>query len=244
MSAMTRPTLRLLLAGSAAGAALALSAASALAAPNLSGYWVLQSDPEAAPAASLTPAAAKRLAELRAAKGLDAIKGSVEYARVWCLPEGVPWQDTHTLPVSVQQSPLTVTITYSTESQPRHIYLDGQPHPDEETFDFLPVGHSIGRWQGDTLVTSTRYFKDGVDEIPGGALRSEKSRLTERWRLADKDTLRVTSTWTDPTTLRRPHTYTSVYKRAQGTVWMTESQCSPIPNMRAKGLHVPFDAKD
>jgi hypothetical protein len=229
----------------AAAAAFAAVATGAQAASDISGFWVLKTDPASVPRAAATPAAAQKVRELTEARGLDAPAGSPEYARIWCTTEGLPWNTTHSLPIDIRQGQHTVTTTYSVETDPRHIYIDGQKHPDEDVFDFTSVGHSVGRWQGDTLVVSTIGFGDqGVHVIPGGALRSQRSRLSERYRLAGPDTLRVTYTWTDPTTLRRPHTYTLEFERAKGTVWMTEPQCSPIAAMRAKGLPLPPDAPE
>lgn len=229
----------------AAIAALAASTlpTAALAAADLSGFWILQGDRSDPPAASLTPAGAKALAELTSAKGLDAKEGSPDYAATWCTVQGMPWQSTFALPVDIRQSPIEVTILPNVRAEPRHIYTDGQKHPDPETFDPTTVGHSVGRWQGDTLVVDTIGFSDkGVLLIPGGAVRSPKSRLVERYRLTGPDTLRVTYTWTDPTTLRRAHSYTQEYARAKGVVWMTEANCNPIRAMRAKGLPLPPEA--
>lgn len=218
------------------------TAADAAARPDLSGFWVLKSDPLAVPAAMSKPAAAQTARALLSAKGLDAPDGSPEYARNWCTAEGMPWQMTHEQPIDIRQGPLTVSMTFSGEWDPRNIYIDGQKHPDLDDFDFTTVGHSIGRWEGETLVADTVGFADGVRVIPGGALRSEKSRLVERYRLRGPDVLEVTSTWTDPDTLLKPHTYTWRFERVKGTVWMTETPCDPVRNMRAKGLPLPFDA--
>jgi hypothetical protein len=227
-----------------AGASLIAAApGAAFAAADLSGFWLLQTDPADAPAASLTPAGAKALKEITSGQGLDAKEGSPEYARIWCTVQGMPWQMTYTLPLDIRQSPIEVTILPSVRAESRHIYTDGQRHPDPETYDPTTVGHSIGRWQGDTLVVDTIGFSDkGVLVIPGGAVRTPKSHLVERYRLDGPDTLRVTYTWTDPQTLRRPHSYTQVYARAKGPVWMTEPNCNPIRAMRAKGLPLPPDA--
>lgn len=225
-------------------AAALICANAAEAKSDFSGFWVLQGDPMAVPQAASTPSAAKRVKELLEARGLDAPNGSPEYAWNWCTPMGMPWQQTGSLPVSIKQGPLTVSFSYSLRGDPRHIYIDGQPHPSADRYDFTSTGHAIGRWQGDDLLVDTRYFLNGITVIPGGALRTEKSRLTERMHLSDSDTLRITSTWTDPTTLRRPHTYTYVYKRVTGRVWMTEPQCNVIRSMRAKGYALPSDTPD
>lgn len=238
---MTRMTL-LAMAGATA---LAFAAAPAVAAPDLSGFWALKSDPQAVPAASPTAAGAKAYAAIMAGKGLDAAEGSPDYASAWCTPFGLPWQTTSSLPIDIRQGRLEVTILSPMRAEPRHIYVDGQKHPDPETFDHTTVGHSIGRWQGDVLVTDVTGFSErGVRIIPGGGVRGLKSRLVERYRLAGPDTLRVTYTWTDPQTLRRPHSYTYEFERVKGQTWMPEAQCNPIRAMRAKGLKLPFDAPE
>jgi hypothetical protein len=224
----------------AAGASLP-SAAQAASHPDFSGFWVIKGDPLKVPAAPSTPAAAKTAKALLEAKGLDAPAGSPAYASNWCTAEGVPWQMTHDM-IDIRQGPLAVSMSFRGEWDNRHIYIDGQKHPPLDDFDLTTVGHSIGRWRGDTLVADTIGLQDGVTYIPGGALRTEKSRLVERYKLLDKDTLQVTSTWHDPTTLKRPHTYAYVYKRQKGQVWMTELPCDPVRNMRAKGLPLPYDA--
>lgn len=232
--------LTLLVAGVCAGLA-----GPAAAKADFSGYWNLQGDPmKTAPKAASTPAAAKQVQTLMNApgKGIDAPNGSPEYARTWCTSIGVPWSMLGKKTINIRQGPYTVVFDTSLRVGPRYIYIDGQNHPDEEAFDFTPLGNSIGKWQGDTLVSDTRYFEDGIAVIPGGALRTRKSHLVERIRLVDHDTLEIVSTWTDPDTLLKPQTYRSVFKRAKGTVWMEEAICNPVPAMRQKGLHVPYDA--
>ena len=224
-------------------AVLLATPVSALAAVDLSGYWMLKSDPMAVPPASVTPAAARTVRTLSArVQGLDAVR-SPEYAQLWCTHYGMPWQTTFALPMDIRQGALEVLIVNPIRSDRRHIYTDGQGHPDPDSFDPTTVGHSIGRWQGDTLVVDTTGFSDkGVLLMPGGGLRSPRSRLTERYRLAGPDTLRVTYSWSDPATLRRPHSYTYEYVRMPGPVWMPEVQCNPLRAIRAKGLPLPSDA--
>jgi hypothetical protein len=228
-------------------AALAISAPAFAAAPaELSGDWILQGDPMAVPAARTTAVGARQARELTASpKGLEAVKGSPEYASVWCTHQGMPWQQTNSLPLTIVQGTLEVLVLTPVRSDRRHIYTDGQPHPDPDVYDPTTVGHSVGRWQGDFLVVDTIGFSDkGVLLIPGGGVRSPASRLVERYRLADPNTLHVTYTWTDRTTLRAPHSYTHVYKRAEGPVWAREVNCNPLQAVRAKGLPLPPGAPE
>jgi len=109
----------------------------------------------------------------------------------------------------------------------RFIYTDGRPHPDVKAPSYVPsgFGHSVGRWEGDTLVVDTIGFAPRVCDsrrpvmlTPGGGRAKDTTHLVERYRLASPDELSVTFTWEDPTVLLAPHAYSYTYKRlAEGT---------------------------
>lgn len=65
----------------------------------------------------------------------------------------------------------------------RVIYLDGRAHP--STGESSPQGHSVGHWEGATLVVDTTNFADHAAgnsfEIPSGA----RKHLVERLSLSD-----------------------------------------------------------
>jgi len=65
----------------------------------------------------------------------------------------------------------------------RTVYMDGRGHPSDG--QRLQQGHSIGHWEGDTLVVDTRAFADhpggNTRSIPSGALK----HLVERYSLSD-----------------------------------------------------------
>jgi hypothetical protein len=107
-------------------------------------------------------------------------------------------------------------------SRGRFIYTDGRPHPDTKDPSYVPsgFGHSIGHWEGDTLVVDTIGFPPRVCDsrrpvmlVPGGGRAKDTTHLVERYRLAGPDELSVTFTWEDPTVFLAPHTYSYTYKR-------------------------------
>src|SRR6266850_7076182 len=61
----------------------------------------------------------------------------------------------------------------------RVIYMDGRKHPD----DLFPTwyGHSIGRWEGDTLVIDTVGYNDKFWFDSRGTPHTEKLHTIERW---------------------------------------------------------------
>ena len=104
----------------------------------------------------------------------------------------------------------------------RFVYTDGRSHPDVKDPSYVPsgFGHSIGRWEGDTLVVDTIGFPPRVCDsrrpvmlVPGGGRAKDTTHLVERFRLAGPDELSVTFTWEDSTVFLAPHTYSYTYKR-------------------------------
>jgi hypothetical protein len=92
----------------------------------------------------------------------------------------------------------------------RIVYLDGRGHPDngERTLH----GHSIGRWDGETLVIDTTSFADHSDgnfmTVPSGAGK----RLIERLTLTeDRRHLRYEVELRDPEWLTEPVTYSTLF---------------------------------
>ena len=86
----------------------------------------------------------------------------------------------------------------------RDIWMDGRGHPK----NLLPswMGHSIGRWDGETLVVETVGFNDLTWLDRPGHPHSETLRLEERYTRVNQDTLDVQLTVDDPEIYLRPVT--------------------------------------
>lgn len=93
----------------------------------------------------------------------------------------------------------------------RHFYLDGRAHPTPWTP--TPAGHSVGRYEGNTLVVETTGFTPGG--VPGGGVRTPETTLVERFEVSrDGKRLTITYTWTDPKIYQMPHVYRYYFERA------------------------------
>ena len=93
----------------------------------------------------------------------------------------------------------------------RHFYLDGRAHPTPWTP--TPAGHSVGRYEGNTLVVETTGFTPGG--VPGGGVRTPETTLVERFEVAsDGKRLTITYTWNDPKVYQKPHVYRYYFERA------------------------------
>ena len=87
----------------------------------------------------------------------------------------------------------------------RLIYLDGRPHP-PASMRFWS-GHSIGRWEGDTLVVDTTNFNDGggfYGDAGGNFGWDRNLHLIERFSLLDAETMLYRFEVDNPTAFTRP----------------------------------------
>jgi hypothetical protein len=78
----------------------------------------------------------------------------------------------------------------------RTIYLDGRPHPADLDPSFY--GHSIGRFEGDALVSDSVGFNEKFWLSREGVPHTEKLHLIERFTRVDYNTMRYEATIDDP----------------------------------------------
>ncbi len=112
--------------------------------------------------------------------------------------------------MEVLQTRGQLTIIQESFTQVRRILLD---RPQKALNDVDPTfyGHSVGRWNGDTLFVDTIGIKEEVRYQ--NAPHSSQMRLTERMRLVPPDQLWDEITIEDPVTLEKPWTFTFAYRR-------------------------------
>lgn len=68
-------------------------------------------------------------------------------------------------------------------NEERTIWMDGRSHPDAS--ETLATGHSIGHWEGGTLVVDTRNFDDHRSPYQIGVPSGSQKHVVERYRLND-----------------------------------------------------------
>ena len=97
----------------------------------------------------------------------------------------------------------TITIRTDYWDETRTVYMDGREHPAiNERFQ---AGHSIGRWDGDTLVVDTRNFTDHRSPYQIGVPSGAQKHVVERYRLIENGTrIAVEFTLEDPEYIAEP----------------------------------------
>jgi len=96
-----------------------------------------------------------------------------------CLPAGVPRMGA---PDQIVQTSKLMIFIYAGRDEFRRIYMDGRPQPKEEYWFGSWRGHSVGHWEGDTLVIETVDFNDSSWLGWPGYFHSIDMRVTERMR--------------------------------------------------------------
>jgi hypothetical protein len=124
-------------------------------------------------------------------------------------------------PVEIVVTPRQVTILMELHQQIRRVFLD-QEHPARP----FPQrnGHSVGRWDGDTLVVDTV----GIKALTFGSVpHSDEVHVVERLRALDGgDALLNEVTITDPVMYVRAVVVRQYYRAAPAGTRMLEYECT------------------
>jgi|CXWL01.1.fsa_nt_gi hypothetical protein len=157
--------------------------------PDLTGVWVPMAVVGAPPNPfPLQPWAVEMQRKLAEVRGPDAQNNGA-----YCLPSamltmtGFPYK-------FVQAGDVIVQLVEFETPGIRQIFMDGRPHPKPEDWNPAWHGHSIGRWEGDTLVIDNVGFNEIT---PGFGIHSEKLHVVERIRRTSVNRLEIEITAAD-----------------------------------------------
>ena len=129
-------------------------------------------------------------------------------------------------PHEIIQEEDRITFIYEYEHQVRRIFMDGRPHP-ENAFPTV-IGHSIGRWDGDTLVVDTVGVEDSGLFRPQGFPYTSDLHLVERYTLEENgNRLVVEIVIDDPNYYREPWTVNKRYRRSEEDIQYYECIVRP-----------------
>jgi hypothetical protein len=127
----------------------------------------------------------------------------------YCLPPGGPRMMATPYPMEILQLPEQKRIFMVFEGAThiwREIYMDGRAHPQGDALNPTYLGHSVGRWEGDTLVVDVVGFNEGTWIDYYGHPHTDLLHVVERFSRPDKRTLRYEATIDDPGAYSRPWT--------------------------------------
>ena len=137
-----------------------------------------------------------------------------------CLPSGVPrgapypWRMLQT-PTHEPATHIFIVYEGNIHSY-RQIFMDGRDHPDDP--DPTWYGHSIGRWDGDTLVVDSVGFNDRFWFDYLGHPHTEQLHIVERYTRTDMDNMTIEVMIDDPGAYEKPFTVAGAARIQEGEI--------------------------
>ena len=141
---------------------------------------------------------------------------------VKCFLPGVPRAMYMPYPFQIFHGTNKIMMIFEFANANRVIHLDDvDPYPAEAY-----MGHSLGRWEGDTLVVDSTSFTPYTWFDRAGNFHSDALHLVERYTPIHRDALRYEVTIEDPKVFTRPWRISMpLYRRLEDTAQLTEFRC-------------------
>jgi hypothetical protein len=125
---------------------------------------------------------------------------NIDAARRYCVPDGLPRVLATPYPFEIVNGPPgQITMIHELNHQIRTIRMD-KPMPGEKELISFPFynGHSVGHFDGDTLVVESAGFNDKTFVDATGAPHTDEMRTSERIRKINPNQLEIVITVHDP----------------------------------------------
>ena len=139
-----------------------------------------------------------------------------------CYLPGIPRAMYMPYPFQIIQSTNKIQMAFTFANAARTIHLDAVEGPPDDTY----MGHSVGRWEGDTLVVDVNSFngKNWFDRA--GNFHSASLKLVERFTPITPDAIRYEVTIDDPDTFTRQWKIAMpLYRRLEANAQLLEYPC-------------------
>jgi len=166
--------------------------------PDLSGLYMAEKGVRLVGAVQPAPGAEKFRVETRA----DDLGTGIQ-----CLPPGVPAAAMLPFPLEIVHTPQTFVVMYEAYHQFRIAPVGG------EHAEYLApayMGHSVARWDGDTLVVDVRGFN--AKTVIAGYRHTEDLRVVERFRRTAFGAIAYEATVTDPHVFAAPLKFAGTFE--------------------------------
>jgi hypothetical protein len=128
-------------------------------------------------------------------------------------------------PFQITQSTNKIHIAYEFSNTARTIHMDKVEGPPDDTW----MGHSVGHWDGDTLVVDVTNFNDRAWFDRAGNFHSDALHVVERYTPESANVLNYEATIEDPKVFTRPWKISfPLYRRLEKNVQFLEFKCVPF----------------
>ncbi len=170
----------------------------------------------------LPAAAAKKKENFETRMKVDPFDRTLGDPELKCFMPGVPRATYMPFPFQIVQSTNRIMITYEFASSTRVIHMDKVAPSPVDTW----MGHSVGRWDGDTLVVDVTSFNDQTWFDRAGNFHSDALHVIERYTPVSPDNLMYEATIEDPKVFTRPWKMSMpLYRRLDKNMQLLEFKC-------------------
>jgi hypothetical protein len=128
-------------------------------------------------------------------------------------------------PFDIVQSTDKIHMFFAFSNAARAIHLDAvEPPPVPQL-----MGHSVGRWEGDTLVVEVTDLSEQPWFDRAGNFHSDALRVVERYSLITPDAIRYEATIEDANVFTRPWRISMpLYRRLESNMQVLHYRCTPF----------------
>src|SRR5689334_7784662 len=141
---------------------------------------------------------------------------------VRCYMPGIPRAMYMPYPFQITQSANKIQMVFAYANASRTIFLDDAPPPPADKW----MGHSVGHWEGNTLVVHVTNFNDRTWLSRAGDFHSDALDVVERLTPITPDALRYEVTLTDPNVYTRPWKMSMVlYRQLDENATLMDFRC-------------------
>jgi hypothetical protein len=139
-----------------------------------------------------------------------------------CFMPGVPRAMYLPYPFQIFQSTNKVAMVFEFANAQRTIHLDKvEPYPGDAY-----MGHSVGRWEGDTLVVDVSSFSPNTWFDRSGNFHSDALHVVERYTPISRDAIRYEATIEDSKVFTRPWKISlPLYRRLESNAQIMDFRC-------------------
>jgi hypothetical protein len=129
-----------------------------------------------------------------------------------CFPPGMPRVMVMVYGMEFLQTPGQITMTSEWQAESRRVWLKQTKHPSDDELDPTYAGHSIGHWEGDTLVVDTVGIREDVPVNYAGLPHSKRMHIIEKFTSKKPGFLTDEITIDDPDAFVAPWVEVETYR--------------------------------
>ena len=139
-----------------------------------------------------------------------------------CFQPGVPRGMYMPYPFQIVQGSTKIMMVFEFANAQRTIHLDKVDSYPNVAY----MGHSVGRWDGDSLVVEVTNLTDATWFDRSGNFHSDALKVTERYTPMTRDAIRYEATIDDPQVFTRPWKISMpLYRRLEPNAQLMDFRC-------------------